>query len=111
MAARRWHKSDIKAALEKRGLTLSDLDREHSLPDGTCSAALRKPHAVGELIIAEALGLSPRQVWPSRYRDDGIRLRPQPAANYRADGAGRSPSKTRARLNSARQSVEHRVSE
>lgn len=111
MAAGKWHKSDVKAALEKRGLTLSDLDREHGLPQGTCSAALRKPHAVGERIIAEALDMSPRQVWPNRYRKDGIRLRPQPAANYRTDGARRPPSKTRARLNSTHQSVEYRVSE
>ena len=111
MAARSWHKSDIKAALEKRGLTLSDLDREHSLPDGTCSATLRRPHAIGELIIAEALGLSPRQVWPGRYRDDGMRLRPQPVANYTAKDHGRSPSKARRRPNSAPHSVEHQVFE
>jgi Ner family transcriptional regulator len=110
MAGRSWHKSDIKAALEKRGLTLSALDLEHGLPDGTCSAALRKPHARGELIIAEALSLSPRQIWPNRYRDDG-RLRPQPAENYKPTGSGRSPSKARHSPNSATRSTEHQVIE
>jgi len=106
-----WHKSDIKAALEKRGLTLSDLDRENSLPDGACSRTLREPYQLGELIIAEALDLSPRQIWPSRYRTDGVRLRPQPARNYRAKVAGRSLSKARRRVNGASHPVEHQVSE
>lgn len=86
MAAKGWHKSDIKAALEKRGLTLSDLDKAHGLPEGTCSAALRKPHAMGERVIAAALGRSPRRLWPERYQSDGTRKRPQPAANYRPAG-------------------------
>lgn len=82
MAAKGWHKADIKAALERKGLTLADLDRDNDLPPGTCSAALRKPHRQAELVIAEVLGLSPRQIWPSRYQADGARLRPQPAVNY-----------------------------
>ena len=106
-----WHKSDIKAALEKRGLGLSDLDRDSNLADGTCSAACRKPHQLGELTIAEALGLSPRQIWPSRYRPDGVRLRPQPAGNYRGKAVGRSLSKARRPVNGASHPVEHQVSE
>lgn len=81
--AKGWHKSDIKAALEKRGLTLSALDQNHGLPDGTCSAALRKPHSVGETVISTALGIPSKDLWPSRYAVDGTRKRPQPAANYR----------------------------
>ena len=80
--AKGWHKSDIKAALEKRGLTLSDLDKAHDLPKGTCSAALSKPHPKGEAAISAALGIPSALLWPSRY-DNGIRKRPQPAANYR----------------------------
>ncbi|TAN70549.1 MAG: transcriptional regulator [Magnetospirillum sp.] len=81
--AKGWHKSDIKAALEKRGLTLSDLDKFHGLPEGTCSATLRKPHPKGEAAISGALGIHPKGLWPDRYAADGIRKRPQPAANYR----------------------------
>lgn len=79
-----WHKSDIKAALEKRGICLSDLDRVNGLPSGTCSAALHRPHFRAELVIAAALNLHPKDLWPSRYRDDGSRRRPQPVENYRA---------------------------
>ncbi len=82
--AKGWHKSDIKAALEKRGLTLSDLDKANGLPKGTCSAALSKPHPKGEAAISAALGISPALLWPNRYNAGGTRKRPQPAANYRS---------------------------
>ena len=82
--AKGWHKSDIKAALEKRGLTLSGLDRANGLPEGTCSAALRKPHPKGEAVISSAMEVSPPELWPSRYETDGTRKRPQPAANYKS---------------------------
>jgi len=81
--AKGWHKSDIKAALEKRCLTLSNLDKANGLPEGTCSAALRKPHPKGEAAISAALDVHPMVLWPARYNADGTRKRPQPAANYR----------------------------
>lgn len=96
MAAKRWHKSDIKAALEKRGLTLSDLDQAHALKPGTCSAALRRPHRRAEQVIAETLGLPPVQIWPGRYRANGERLKPQPSGNYRREAPIRQRSKSRA---------------
>lgn len=111
MAANGRHKADIKGALEKRGLTLSGLDKANNLPDGTCSFTLREPHAVGEQVIAQALGVPPVELWPRRYRHDGVRLRPQPAANYRARADRRSPSKNRQRLNAAPSPAEHQVSE
>ncbi len=80
---RGWHKSDIKAALEKRGFSLSGLDRAHGLPKGTCSAALSKPHPKGEALISATLGIAAALLWPTRYSADGIRKRPQPAANYK----------------------------
>ncbi len=81
--ARDWHKSDLKAALEKRGWTLSKLDQANDLPGGTCSFALRKPHPKGEAVVSTALGIDPQVIWPSRYDADGTRKRPQPADNYR----------------------------
>jgi Ner family transcriptional regulator len=78
-----WHKSDIKAALEKRGLSLSGLDKTYGLPKGTCSAALSKPHPKGEAAISTELFIAPALLWPNRYNADGTRMRPQPAANYR----------------------------
>ncbi|HYH17539.1 MAG TPA: helix-turn-helix domain-containing protein [Azospirillum sp.] len=86
---RTWHKADIKAELEKRiGKSLAQLDAEHGLPVGTCSAALRRPHPQGEAVIAALLGVAPVMLWPSRYHRDGTRKRPQPMENYRSGAAG-----------------------
>ncbi|MQP67499.1 hypothetical protein GE253_19415 [Niveispirillum sp. SYP-B3756] len=98
-ATRGQHKADIKSTLEKRGLTLRCLDRAHNLPLGTCSFTLREPHAVGEQVIAAALGVSPGELWPHRYRTDGVRLRPQPAANYRTPPQKPKTSETLRRFN------------
>lgn len=87
--AKGWHKADIKAALEKLGLTLADIDRANNLPPCTCAATLLRPHQLGELAIAETLGRSPREIWPQRYDDTGTRKRPQPAENYRPRPVGR----------------------
>lgn len=62
-----WHSADIIAALKKRGLTLSGLSRESGLSSSTLSNALVRPWTKGEQIIATALGLSPKEIWPSRY--------------------------------------------
>lgn len=75
--------AEIKFKLAQRRLTFAALDRQHGLPDGTCRNAARRPHMRGEAAIADALGLRPRSIWPSRYRPDGSRIRPLPAANYR----------------------------
>lgn len=81
---RAWHKADIKAELEKSvGKSLAQIDNEHGLPLGTCSAALRRPHPRGEAVIADLLGVAAAQLWPPRYHDDGTRKRPQPMENYR----------------------------
>lgn len=111
MAAKGRHKADIKGALEKRGLTLSALDEVNGLSAGTCSFALREPHAIGEQVIAQALGVSPAELWPNRYRPDGVRLRPQPAGNYRTRRGARSPTKARRRMHDNSPNIEHQVSE
>lgn len=63
-----WHPADIKAALYKRGLTLKSLATRFGLKGSTSlSAALvrRSPH--NEQRIADALGVLPEKIWPSRY--------------------------------------------
>lgn len=74
--SRDWHPEDIKAAIRKRGWTLTGLSLANGLPDHACRHALRKPNFAGELAIAGALGVSPRHIWPSRFNVDGSR-RPQ----------------------------------
>jgi len=74
---------EIRYLLNRKGLTFADADRMYGLKRGIARAAARCPHINGELAIAELLGVSPRQLWPSRYDPrTGERLSPQPAEHY-----------------------------
>ncbi len=74
---------EIKYLLACRGLTYADIDRTAKLKRGIARTTVRYPHRQGEIAIADALEISPVELWPSRYRADGQRLKPQPRANYR----------------------------
>lgn len=65
-----WHPEDIKAAIRKRGWTLTSLAIHCGLPEAACRKALLEPYFAAELAIAEALSESPRSLWPDRYRSD-----------------------------------------
>lgn len=62
-----WHAEDIKAAVRKRGKTLSQLSREAGLASDTLRNVFRHHWPKGELIVAEAIGVDPMVIWPSRY--------------------------------------------
>jgi Ner family transcriptional regulator len=66
-----WHKADIKAALEKAGWSLRGLARHHGLEHGAVTIALYKPYPKAEKRIADAIGLKPYEIWPTRYNADG----------------------------------------
>lgn len=79
-----WPRHKIVYELKKRGHgVLIAIDFHNGLPQGTASKAISVPVAEGEKAIADILKVSPQKIWPSRYGNDGKRLRPQPAANYR----------------------------
>ncbi|MCI4031318.1 helix-turn-helix domain-containing protein [Dickeya dianthicola] len=63
-----WHPADIIAALKKRGTTLAAVSRNAGLASSTLANALTRHWPKGEKLIAEALGVSPAEIWPSRYR-------------------------------------------
>ncbi|HFI3607570.1 TPA: helix-turn-helix domain-containing protein [Escherichia coli] len=62
-----WHPEDTKAAIRKRGMTTSQLSRSNGLAESTLRNVFRHHWPKGEKIIAEFLGLTPRDIWPSRY--------------------------------------------
>ena len=62
-----WHKADIKAALEKAGWSLRRLAISHGYHPSMLIQALRRPYLNAERLIADALGLKPEAIWPSRY--------------------------------------------
>jgi len=64
------HHEDIKALVRKRGWTFCAIEKAYGLPKGTVSKAARRPLVNGELAIAEILSLSPRQIWPSRFKGE-----------------------------------------
>lgn len=63
-----WHPADIIAGLRKRGTSLAALSRQAGLASSTLTNALNRRWPKGERLIAEALGVAPEQIWPSRYR-------------------------------------------
>ncbi|GAA5106062.1 transcriptional regulator [Orbus sasakiae] len=63
-----WHRADIRAELEKRGTSLRKLSREAGLSENTLRNALDRKWPKGEKIIAEAIGVKPEEIWPTRYK-------------------------------------------
>ncbi|MGI2800166.1 helix-turn-helix domain-containing protein [Photobacterium damselae subsp. damselae] len=61
------HRADIIASLRKQGTSLKQLSLDAGLAPTTLSNALRAPWPKGERIIANAINLSPEEIWPSRY--------------------------------------------
>lgn len=83
--------------LNRKGLTFADVDRTHGLKQGIACITTRHPHEAGEKAIADALGLDPSQIWPSRFNPQtGARFRPQPMENYRDRGRLRTSQKAKA---------------
>lgn len=71
-APQEWHKAEIICALHKRGITLRSLTIAHGYKDlSSFSQAAQRPYPKMERIIAEAIGVTPQTIWPSRYHEDG----------------------------------------
>jgi len=68
MTDKDWHPADIIAGLRKRGTTLAAVSRKEGLASSTLANALKKRWPKGEKLIAQALGVPPAEIWPSRYR-------------------------------------------
>ncbi|EAN4083954.1 transcriptional regulator, partial [Salmonella enterica] len=64
-----WHRADIKSALEKRGITLRELSRQAGLSPDSLRNVFTRSWPRAERIIADALGVTPQEIWPSRYGD------------------------------------------
>lgn len=76
-----WHRADIKSALEKRGITLRDLSRQAGLSPDSLRNVFTRSWPRAERIIADALGITPQEIWPSRYSDMQIKMMPIPQNN------------------------------
>jgi len=69
-----WHPAKVKMELHVRGITLKGLAEAHGLTSSsTLSAALTRSYPANEKRIADAIGVHPKVIWPSRYEADGTR--------------------------------------
>ncbi len=68
-----WHPADVIAALKKRGVSLRQLARDHDYSH--IDRVLTSPWLAAEKLVADALGLKPSDLWPSRYLNPEARLR------------------------------------
>lgn len=67
-----WHPADIKAALDKAGWTLRALAAHHGVKaSSTLSHTFERSYPLNEKRIADAIGVTPQEIWPSRYHEDG----------------------------------------
>lgn len=65
-----WHPADILAALKKNGWSVAALARHHGYANRqTLHQAIMRKWPKGEALIAEAIGVKPEVIWPSRYTD------------------------------------------
>lgn len=75
-----WHPADIKAALQKRGMTMTEVARRHELTDSAVRKAVGnfRPMTRVKALVAAAIGELPQAIWPSLFDEHG---HPIPAAN------------------------------
>lgn len=70
---RDWHPADIKAALEKKGSSLAEVERKNGYSVGAASQVWSRNYPAMQAAIGRELGVPPQRIWPSRY--NGLRPR------------------------------------
>lgn len=78
-----WHPWDIKAALGKKGYSMTRVGLENGYHKVSPFDALRKPWPAMERIIADIIGVEPWEIWPSRYDEFNQPLRKRQRASSR----------------------------
>ena len=63
-----WPPEIIKARLHMAGLSLRSLSLNAGYSRDSLKSVLRTPCRPYQQIIADALGVSPEEIWPSRYQ-------------------------------------------
>jgi Ner family transcriptional regulator len=77
-----WHAADIRAAVTKRGKTLSGLALDAGLDPSACRAALIRPLPKAERVISRFLDVPLHELWPERWDSEGRRFRHVRDGNY-----------------------------
>jgi len=67
-----WHPAEVVAQLRMKGYSLRQLSNINGYRNpNSLAKALHQPYPLAEALIAEALGVSASEIWPSRYGPDG----------------------------------------
>lgn len=93
-----WHPADIKAALHKKGITLKGIADAYGLTSSsTLSSVFTRSYPLNEKRIADAIGIHPMEIWPSRYNKDGtVKPRGFRAVQFNASEKARNSKTTAA---------------
>ena len=67
IASADWRPERVIYELHLRGLSIRQLSIRNGLAPRSLYDALRKPWVRGEQIIARALRMRPREIWPQRF--------------------------------------------
>lgn len=70
-----WHKADIIAALHKAGTSFRKLALARGVHPNGFTNVLRSSRPSWQTVIAEAIGVPPQTIWPTRYHPDGTHKR------------------------------------
>lgn len=67
-----WHPEDVKAALRKKGTTLTALSLKHGFSESLVRRVIGSGRSARvQALIARILKADPKAIWPSRYNADG----------------------------------------
>lgn len=66
-----WHPAYVVYRLRLKGLSLRRLSRINKYSPAAAQLATRISWPKMERLIADALGVAPQEIWPSRYNTDG----------------------------------------
>lgn len=69
--AKDWSPERVKQELRQRGTSIGELGARLGYAEKTIYSVVKAPMPLAERAIAEALGLLPQDIWPSRYESDG----------------------------------------
>lgn len=70
--AQDWEPVDIKYALHKKGITLAGIAEAYGMTSSSSlSSTFTRSYPLNEKRIADAIGVHPMVIWPSRYNADG----------------------------------------
>lgn len=74
-----WHPAEVVAAIRMKGFSLRQLALLNGYGNAnSLTSALRRPYPLAEALIAEAIGVEPKTIWPSRYDRSGEPNRGRP---------------------------------